>query len=133
MDVAQWAIAALFESGRAPDDLDEETEAIASVVDRVTGVLHLELGDFGNAVAGRAVHYVFGAGFGVAYARVRRRWPAVAVGNGLAFGVGLWVLSDVVLIPAAHLGRAWFRYSWAERANALLSHVAYGVTLEAML
>jgi uncharacterized membrane protein YagU involved in acid resistance len=133
MDLTQWACAALFEARRDPGDLDEETEAIASVVDRLTGLLHVELSDDGNAIAGRAIHYVFGAGFGLAYARLRASWRPIAAGKGLAFGAALFLLSDVVLIPAAHLGRNWFRYSRAERFNALASHLAYAATLEALL
>jgi len=36
------------------------------------------------------------------------------------------------LIPAFRLGRSWERYSRSERFNALASHLAYGVVLEAM-
>ncbi len=82
---------------------------------------------------GRIIHYVFGTGFAYAYAAARTRVPQIAVGRGLAFGGALWLLSDAILIPAAHLGRPLWRYSFAERLNAVLSHLAYAATLEAFL
>jgi hypothetical protein len=133
MDVAQDAFDAVFERGRAPEDRDEETEAIVAVVRRIAPFVPGRLAERHPAAIGRAIHYAFGAAFALAYATIRERQPGVAALKGCAFGVGLWFLSDVVLIPGAHLGRPYARYSPAERANALASHLAFAAAVEAVL
>ena len=133
MDIVQAGFTAVFERRREPDDRDEETEAIVSVVARVSQLIPVEHVRRNPITVGRFLHYAFGCGFAIAYAAVRARRPKVGTGRGLAFGVALWFLSDAILIPATHLGRAFWRYSPAQRANAILSHVCYAVTVEAIL
>ncbi|MBD5654140.1 MAG: DUF1440 domain-containing protein [Candidatus Eremiobacteraeota bacterium] len=133
MDLVQDAFALAFERNRTEDDRDEETEAIVAVVRRLSPFVP---GDFVRkhpGTAGRVLHYAFGCGFAAAYAAARDRLPRIATGRGLAFGFGLWLLSDALLIPAARLGRPWLRYSWAERLNAVASHLAYAATVDAVL
>jgi len=132
MDLVQDGFASIFERNRARDDRDEETEAITSVVRRLAALTRIPWIGRHPGIAGRAVHYVFGCGFAAGYVALCKREPRLSAGNGLAFGVALWLLSDAVLIPVAHLGRPLLRYSWPERANALLSHLAYGITVEAL-
>ena len=130
MDLVQNGWAAVFEKNRAEDERDEEVDGIASVV-RVLGRFVPALGSERRSnLAARIVHYVFGVGFAVAYVYGTERAPALATSSGIAFGSGLFVLSDRVLIPVLKLGRSWSRYSRSERANAYVSHVAYGVVLE---
>lgn len=130
MDLVQDAWARAFEGARAATDLDEEVEAIAAVV-RVLATWAPSLaGEERARFTARALHYLFGVGFAWAYVAAvpRARWLATA--GGVAFGTGLFVLSDRLLIPVSGLGRSWNGYSRSERANALVSHVAYGVVLE---
>ena len=130
MDLVQDGFAALFERGRSEGDLDEEVEGIASVV-RVIGNLAPGLvGERRMHAAARAIHYVFGVGFAAAYVVGCERAPWLGTSGGVAFGAALFLLSDRILIPVLRLGRAWERYSRAERANALLSHIVYGVVLD---
>jgi hypothetical protein len=133
MDLAQDGFDLLFERGRAADDRDEETEAIVSVVRRIAPFVPGRLAERHPGTVGRSLHYLFGSAFALAYAFARERRAEIAAARGCAFGAGLWFLSDVVLIPSAHLGRPLFRYSRAERANALVSHLVYGTVVEAML
>lgn len=58
------------------------------------------------------------------------RRAAWKTSGGVAYGTGLFLVSDRVLIPALKIGRSWDRYSRAERANALLSHIMYGVVVD---
>jgi hypothetical protein len=133
MDVAQDVFDVLFERGRADGDRDEETEAIVSVVRRIAPYVPAQLAKRYPGIAGRTLHYLFGGAFSVAYAYMRKRQPEIAAANGCLFGAALWFVSDVVLIPSAHFGRPLFRYSRAERANALVSHLVYGAVVEAIL
>jgi hypothetical protein len=133
MDVIQEGFTALFDRKRDPEKPDEETEAIVAVVARISKLLPSETLRRNPRAIGRVVHYVFGGGFALAYAVLRSRQPKIGMGMGLAFGVALWVLSDTILIPATRLGRPWWRYSPAQRGNALLSHLGYAATVEGML
>jgi uncharacterized protein YbjT (DUF2867 family) len=133
MDLIQEGFTALFDRQHDPEKPDEETEAIVGVVARISKLLPSEALRRNPRTAGRVIHYVFGGGFALAYAVVRSRQPKVGMGMGLAFGVALWVLSDTILIPATRLGRPWWRYSPAQRANALLSHLCYAATVEGVL
>jgi hypothetical protein len=130
MDLVQGAFGVLSARGRAEGDRDEEVEAIASVVrilaNAAPGVFPRR---YARAQA-YAVHYAFGVAFAAAYVTGVTRAPWLAASRGVAFGSGLFLLSDRILIPALKLGRSWARYSKLERANALLAHVAYGVVLE---
>lgn len=130
MDVVQDGLAALFERQRAPGDHDEETDAIESVV-RLIGTFAPSFATEGaSRWTARACHYLFGIGFAFAYGAAVRRVRRIAACRGVAFGTGLFLLSDRILIPMLKLGRSWDRYSRSERLNALASHVAYGVVLE---
>jgi hypothetical protein len=133
MDLAQDGFDAIFERGRAANDRDEETEAIVSVVRRIAPFVPGHLAERHAGSVGRALHYLFGTAFAIAYALARERRSEIAAAKGCAFGASLWCLSDVVLIPSAHLGRPFFRYSRAERINALVSHLAYGAVVEAVI
>jgi uncharacterized protein YbjT (DUF2867 family) len=133
MDLIQEGFFALFDRNHDPEDPDEETEAIVSVVARISKLLPSETLRRKPRTIGRVIHYVFGGGFALAYAAVRSRQPKVGIGMGLAFGVALWALSDGILIPVTRLGRPWWRYSIAQRANALLSHLCYAATVEGVL
>jgi hypothetical protein len=130
MDLVQATFAGLFERGRGPGDLDEEVEGIASVVHALSRVLPAVFPPGHEPMQARVVHYIFGVGFAGAYVAGVRRAPWLATSRGLAFGAGLFLLSDRVLIPALRLGRSWARYSRGERANALVSHLTYGLILE---
>lgn len=130
MDLVQDGFAALFERSRAEGDLDEEVEGIVSVVRVIGRVVPGLTNERRTRAAGRAIHYVLGVGFAAAYVVAHERAPWIGISSGVAFGTALFLLSDRVLIPALKLGRSWERYSRAERANALLSHVVYGVVVD---
>jgi hypothetical protein len=130
MDLVQDGFTALFERGRPEGDLDEEVEGIAGVIRVLSAAFPGVFPARHEHAQARALHYAFGVAFAAAYVAGARRAPWLAAGRGAAFGTGLFLVSDRVLIPALKLGRPWARYSRAERANALLSHVAYGMVLE---
>ncbi len=133
MDVVQDGFATVFERNREANDRDEETEAIVAVVRRIAPLVPGGLARRYPGVVGRVIHYAFGSAFALAYAALRERRPQIAAANGAVFGAALWFISDAVLIPAAELGRPWFRHSPAQRANAVASHLTYGTTVEYLL
>lgn len=132
MDLVQEGFAGLFERSRRRDDRDEEVEALQTVV-RIVGTLVPGIATGASArVTARALHYTFGIGFAFAYVAAVRRVRFISAAGGVAFGTGLFVTTDRILIPMLRLGRSWNRYSRSERLNALASHVAYGVVLETL-
>jgi hypothetical protein len=132
MDLAQNGFTTAFERKRAPDVQDEEVEAIVGVVRLIARFAPIVGSARLAGPVGHALHYLFGCGFALAYTAVRERVPAVGLAGGAAFGTALWIVSDRVLIPALKLGRPWERYSPSERTNALVSHLAYAMTVEAI-
>ncbi len=130
MDLVQDGFAALFERGRNEGDLDEEVEGIAGVVRVIGHIVPGLVGEQRTRAAARAIHYFFGVGFAAAYVAGNGRASWLGTSGGVAYGTALFLVSDRVLIPVLKLGRSWDRYSRAERANALLSHVVYGVVVD---
>lgn len=83
--------------------------------------------------AARALAWAVGIGGGIAYAIARERMPSVAVGGGLAFGAGAWLLEDELLVPLATGTFHPRRYPWQAHARGLAAHLAYGAAAEASL
>jgi uncharacterized membrane protein YagU involved in acid resistance len=132
MDVAQNLFTGIFERNRPPEVQDEEVEAIVGVVRVIAKYAPIVGTERVAGPVGHALHYAFGCGFALAYVAVRERVPAIGIAGGAVFGTALWIVSDRVLIPAFKLGRPWARYSPSERTNALVSHLAYAMTVEAI-
>jgi hypothetical protein len=132
MDLTQTLWAQAFERRRDAADLDEETEAIASVVRILIRSVPSIFRERDAVLLGHGLHYMLGIAFAGAYlAAVPASFLPTRAARGATFGVALWMLSDRILIPLLKLGRPWSRYSVAERTNALASHVAYGLVVEA--
>ncbi len=131
MDLVYLASSRVLGRRHDPDNVDEETEAIVATVRRLAPHAPLAFARERPRETGRAIHYAFGCGFAALYASLRERTPSIGVANGLAYGVAVWLLSDAILIPAAHAGRAWFRYSASERATALVAHLAFAACVDA--
>jgi uncharacterized membrane protein YagU involved in acid resistance len=129
MDLTQYAWAGAFERRRPSGDQDEETEAITAVIALLARLAPSMFPQENAQAIGRAIHYIFGIGFAAAYLRLLpNRRPGFV--RGAAFGIVLWLVSDRMLIPLFKLGRPWSRYSVSERSNALVSHLAYALTVE---
>ena len=78
----------------------------------------------GAVVLGLAVHMMTGAGLGLAYAVLFGRSRA-GLTTGALYGLGVWVLATLTLVPlmAAPMPHLTFA----------LAHLAYGLTLAALL
>lgn len=83
-------------------------------------------------LAGRAVHYAYGAAMGAAYGALTEAAPATAAGFGSVMGVGLWAASDLGLLPSLGLSRDPEEYEGWVHAQSLASHVVYGTVTEAV-
>ena len=84
-----------------------------------------------KAPASTAVHYAFGAAVGGIYGALAEKMPLARVGFGTLFGSVLWLLSDEIAVPAAGFSKPPQQYPVSIHANALASHLVYGVATEA--
>ncbi len=76
-------------------------------------------------------HKVFGVAAGPAYLALRRRWPSVRWGCGLAFGAAFFLVVDELLVPVARLTPGPSAFGWKVHARGAAAHLAYGVAAEA--
>jgi putative membrane protein len=81
-------------------------------------------------VWGWRFHKAFGFGGGLLYVALRRRFPVVARGNGLAFGAAFFLLVDELLMPATGLTPGPRAFAAKVHARGAVSHIAWGVAAE---
>jgi uncharacterized membrane protein YagU involved in acid resistance len=82
---------------------------------------------------GSAMHYAFSAGLGMAYAVAASRVPVLRRGRGLLYGALVWSVADEGVMPALGLSRGPRRLDPRVHAYALLAHLVYGATLDAVV
>lgn len=81
-------------------------------------------------VAGRAVHYGFGGGWGVVYGLVRESVPGFeGAACGAGFGATVWMVSDNAILPAFRVAGGPTRYPLKNHAYALGAHLVYGLAV----
>lgn len=78
-------------------------------------------------IAGPVVHYLFGASMGALYGTLSHAWPVVAVGAGVPFGLGVWLLADEIALPALGLAHGPRAYPFSTHAEMLAAHVVFGL------
>ena len=81
-------------------------------------------------LAGQAIHYALGAALGVAYGIAAEFRPAVAAGQGTAFGLGTATLLDQAAVPALGLGDPPWQAEIGTTAYSYVSHLVFGATAE---
>jgi putative membrane protein len=75
-------------------------------------------------------HKIFGVLGGPAYLALRRRYPRLRWGHGLAFGAAFFVLIDEVMMPLVRLTPGPRHFSWKVHARGAAAHLAYGIAAE---
>jgi uncharacterized membrane protein YagU involved in acid resistance len=74
-----------------------------------------------------AVHYSVGAGFGFIYGLLARTVPGCTCAKGTVYGTAVWLAGDEVAVPLLGLAHGPAQTSLAAHANALGSHLVYGL------
>ncbi|MBA3325733.1 MAG: DUF1440 domain-containing protein [Rhodobacteraceae bacterium] len=82
---------------------------------------------------GLAVHYGIGVAPAALYGALRGRAPYVDAGRGAAFGLVLFLAQDEGLNTILRLSGRPRDYPWQAHARGVIAHVAYGMTLDALL
>ncbi|HEY4394822.1 MAG TPA: hypothetical protein VGP64_12200 [Polyangia bacterium] len=89
------------------------------------------LSEAGVAKWGWRFHKTFGLLGGIGYLALRRAFPRIRWGRGLAFGAAFFLLVDELLPPLQKLSPGPRAFSWKVHARGAAAHVAYGVAAEA--
>lgn len=110
--------------------LPPPTEVLAGTIyHSVTGT---GLTGMGKTAGGEAVHYLTGAGLGMAYALLGRRWPGVSAARGAAYGIAVWATVEETGLALLELKPPPWRVEPAEHSFAAASHLVFGLALEAV-
>ena len=112
---------------RSSADADATVKTAERISDRV---FHHELSDREKQIAGPAVHYAYGALIGALYGGMAELLPVVSAGLGMPFGTALWLLGDEIAVPALGLSKPPTEYPAEAHADALASHLVYGLTTD---
>jgi putative membrane protein len=107
--------------GRKPDPAT--VKAANLITEKVSG---RKIPSEYKPLAGEAVHYGMGATSAGAYGILAEVAPIVTIGDGAAFGAGLWLLADEVAVPAAGLSKPAREIPLTTHLYALASHLVYG-------
>ncbi|HVZ17741.1 MAG TPA: DUF1440 domain-containing protein [Terriglobales bacterium] len=81
-------------------------------------------------IAEPVVHYAFGAFSGGFYGLVSELVPSARKGTGILFGAALWLIADEIAVPKLRLSKSPAEYGPKVHAEALASHLVYGVATE---
>jgi uncharacterized membrane protein YagU involved in acid resistance len=81
-------------------------------------------------VWGWRFHKSFGILGGLQYVALRKKYPKVAAGWGLAYGASFFLIADELLIYLGKMTPGPFQYSWKVHGRGALAHTAYGVAAE---
>src|SRR5690242_19143302 len=78
-------------------------------------------------------HWALGIGAGAAYGALRREIPGVAVADGLAFGLGFFLLMDEGIVYLLGLTPGPQAFPWQTHARGLAGHLVFGTAANAVL
>lgn len=104
---------------------DPATKAADEVVTALTST---PLDDHEKRVAGPLVHYLFGATTGALYGVLAHRWPVVATGWGVPYGLAVWLVADEIALPVLGLSHGPGAYPWTTHAEMVAAHTVFGST-----
>ncbi len=105
--------------------------AVANLVDRIDQGLGLDLSTPAKANAAQAIHYGLGVAPGALYAVALRHAPKAGLGQGLVFGLGLWLVNDEYLNARLGLSGPWSAYPKETHWRGAVGHAVLGVATHA--
>jgi uncharacterized membrane protein YagU involved in acid resistance len=85
-----------------------------------------------RAALAQGLHYAFGIGAGATYGALAEVDPRVTRYAGIAFGLGVWASADEISTALFGLAPPPAERPLLAHTYSFLSHVAYGVTTEAV-
>jgi putative membrane protein len=115
---------------RAEDRARGRRHAYEVAVDKMARRLGRRLDRRQVARWGWGFHKVFGVLGGVGYGALRRAFPRLTWGYGLAFGAAFFLVLDELVVPGLRLTPGPRAFSWKVHARGAAAHIAYGVAAE---
>ncbi|MFZ2261126.1 YagU family protein [Luteococcus japonicus] len=76
------------------------------------------------------IHFAFSIGFGILYAVAAERWPRIKLWQGAAFGLLVWVLFPLVLMPAMGTVPAPWDQPFHEHFSECFGHIFWMWVIE---
>lgn len=117
------------DDGNASDDAQEPTTV--KLAEKLHGTLSdHSLPEKQKSLAGNVVHYSFGAVLGALYVLVGRRYSALRAGYGVAYGAGVSIVADELLVPAIGLSPPPTEVPAKSHLYGFISHLVFGIALE---
>jgi putative membrane protein len=115
----------------AAEGQDQDVDATLKMARAISmTTFHHELTGADERWTAPALHYLLGAALGVSYTIMAERIAAMATGAGTAYGAVIWLLGDEIAVHAMGFAHGRAETSVSARANALASHILYGLTTE---
>lgn len=82
---------------------------------------------------GKGMHYGLGVMPGALYGVLRDRVPGISAGQGLAYGLGLFILNDEITNPLMGLSSGPTAYPWEAHFRGLITHLVLGAVTETVI
>jgi uncharacterized membrane protein YagU involved in acid resistance len=109
----------------------ESEDSTMKVADAVTWlVTGHHLSKQGKQKGGPIVHYAFGTLMGALYGTLASLSETATAGAGLAFGTGLFIAADEVMVPALVTGQFPTKEPASSQLTYYAAHLVYGTTTE---
>ncbi|MDQ3406640.1 MAG: DUF1440 domain-containing protein [Chloroflexota bacterium] len=108
-------------------------DAVSNLVDRLEGMLGLDLDDKQRSMTLQTIHFGLGIGPGALYALLRHRLPLLGAGGGLLFGAALWAVNDEYMNTALGLAAPFGDYPMETHIRGLVGHLALGGATDSIL
>jgi uncharacterized membrane protein YagU involved in acid resistance len=84
----------------------------------------------GKQKGGPIVHYAFGTFMGALYGTLAELSGSATAGAGTAFGTGLFIAADEVMVPALGLSKPPTQQPVSDQLTHYAAHLVYGATTE---
>ncbi|HKO18101.1 MAG TPA: DUF1440 domain-containing protein [Acidobacteriaceae bacterium] len=110
------------------EDSEDSTMKVADTVAWLVTGQHLS--KQGKEKGGPIVHYAFGALMGALYGALAELSERSTTGAGTAFGTGLFLAADEIMVPALGLSKPPTQQPVSDQITHYAAHLVYGSTAE---
>jgi uncharacterized membrane protein YagU involved in acid resistance len=118
-------------AARPPQNAEDSEDSTVKVADTVTWlVTGQHLSKRGKQKGGPVVHYAFGTVMGALYGALAELSGSATAGAGTAFGTGLFIAADEVMVPALGLSKPPTQQPVSDQFTHYAAHLVYGATTE---
>ncbi|HWR16772.1 MAG TPA: DUF1440 domain-containing protein [Terriglobales bacterium] len=118
------------DSAYSEPDSDNATMKVADRLANLVANRHLTKEQ--KKKAGPIVHYAYGALIGGLYGGISEVFPLARLGAGTGYATAAWLFGDEIAVPKLGLSKPPEEFPLSVHANALASHLVYGVTTHAV-